>query len=193
MRDYWENLYNKNKSDDGLGPDIFFRTFIEGVQPGRILLPAEGVARNAAYAASMGWEVNVFDFSLTARRNALEQARKKGIKIDYFEPDIEFHQLEAEMYDAIALMHVQFHPHNRTYIHRKLINSLKTGGFFIIEAYSKSRSPVSQGIQAYESADLQYDFKDLHIETLYRAVTDFNEDIPESERPGVIRMVALKQ
>jgi 2-polyprenyl-3-methyl-5-hydroxy-6-metoxy-1,4-benzoquinol methylase len=70
----------------------------------------------------------------------LEQARKKGINIDYFEPDTEFHQLEEEMYDAIALMHVQFQPHNRTYIHKKLINSLKTGGFFIMEAYSKSRN-----------------------------------------------------
>jgi hypothetical protein len=28
MRDYWENLYNKSKSDDGLGPDIFFRTLL---------------------------------------------------------------------------------------------------------------------------------------------------------------------
>lgn len=193
MSDSWKNLYNKNKSDDGPGPDIFFRTFIEGVQPGRILLPAEGVARNAAYAVSMGWEVNVFDFSLNARRNAIEQARKKGINIDYFEPDIEFHQLEEEMYDAIALLHVQFRPHNRTYIHRKLINSLKTGGFFIIEAYSRIRNPDSHVIHSYELSDLQDDFKDLHIETLYRAATNLSEEIPDSERPSVIRMVALKQ
>jgi SAM-dependent methyltransferase len=191
MRDYWENRFNRNKSDDGLGPDIFFRTFIEGVQPGRILLPAEGVARNAAFAASRGWEVDAFDFSLNARRKALEQARKKGVNIDYFEPDIEFHQLEEEMYDAIALIHVQFQPYNRTYIHKKLINSLKTGGFFIIEAWSKTSS--YEGNQAYELSDLQNDFKDLAIETLYRADTDLSEETPPSERPSVIRMVAMKQ
>lgn len=180
------------------GPDEFFKDFIEGVQPGRILLPAEGYGHNAIFAAARGWEVNTFDFSLNARRKAMELWYKEGINPDYFVADIEFHELEEEMYDVIALIHVHFQSHNRSYIHKKLVSSLKSGGFFLIEAYAREKSAGKSVCHAgkdilYDLKDLQSDFSCLEIETLYKAENKVLRRETGLRPVNVIRMIALKQ
>jgi SAM-dependent methyltransferase len=197
MREFWEERFKKEDYVYGVEPNIFFKDFIDGLQPGRILLPAEGEGRNAVYAANKGWEVDAFDFSLNARRKALELARKEGVSIEYLVADIEFHELEDEMYDAIALIHVHFHSRNRTYIHKKLINSLKTGGFFLIEAFSKEQfGNVSGGPKEkdllYDISDLRHDFGNINIETLYEKKVELDEGIFHKGPADVIRMVAIK-
>ena len=179
------------------GPDEFFKVFIEGLQPGRILLPAEGDGHNAIFAAARGWEVNIFDFSLNARRKALELWHKEGISLDYFVADIEFHELEEEMYDVIALIHVHFQPHNRSYIHKKLVSSLKTGGFFLVEAYGMENSADKTGSHParevlYDLKDMQSDFSGLEIETLYKTETDVVNKGAGLSPATIIRMIALK-
>jgi SAM-dependent methyltransferase len=197
MKNFWENRHEDKGYVSASGPNIFFKDFIEGVQPGRVLLPAGGEGTNAVFAASRGWEVNTFDFSLNARKKALELARKAVAELEYLEADIEFHELEDGMYDLIALIHVQFHPHNRSYIHKKLINSLKPGGFFLIEAFSKDQAvPGSGGLSnkemLYDVLQLQDDFKILEIETLAKKEIEFTDMSGRKRDAGVIRMVAIK-
>ena len=47
------------------------RDILRQEKPGRILLAGEGEGRNAVYAASLGWEVYAFDFSMVAKKKAL--------------------------------------------------------------------------------------------------------------------------
>ncbi len=197
MREFWEERFKREDYVYGVHPNLFFKTFIDGVQPGRILLPAEGEGRNAVYAANRGWEVDAFDFSLNARKKALELARRVGVSIDYLVADIEFHELEEEMYDAIALVHVHFHKSNRSYIHRKLVSSLKTGGFFLIEAFSGDQLRYGSGgprdrEMLYELSDLQSDFNGLEIETLYKKNIELDEGLFHKGPASVVRMIALK-
>lgn len=197
MREFWESRYKNRNYVYGVEPNGFFKTFIEGVQPGRILLPAEGEGRNAVFAANRGWEVNAFDFSLNARKKALELALRKGVNIEYFIADIEFHELEEEMYDVIALIHVHFQPHNRTYIHKKLINSLKTGGFLIMEAFSRDQPKFGTGGPSdtgmlYDLSDLSSDFESLRIETLSKQEIELDEGHYHKGPASVVRLVAIK-
>ncbi len=197
MREFWEERYKNRDYVYGDKPNVFFKTFIDGVEPGRILLPAEGEGRNAVYAANKGWEVNAFDFSLNARKKALELARREGVSIEYLVADIEFHELGEEMYDAIALIHVHFMPGNRSYIHKKLINSLKKGGFFILEAFSRGQHKYDSGGPAeksmlYDIVELKEDFRDLEIETLYKQEVDLDEGVCHRGPASVIRLVAFK-
>lgn len=197
MREFWEERYRNKDYVYGEHPNVFFKTFIEGVQPGRILLPAEGEGRNAVFAANRGWEVDAFDFSLNARTKALELARREGVNIDYFTADIEFHELEKDMYDAIALIHIHFKPRNRSYIHQKLVNSLRSGGFFFIEAFSKEQLNFKSGgpgniDMLYDIACLKDDFKSLNIETLYKEEIELDEGVFHKGPASVIRMVAIK-
>ncbi len=198
MREFWEERYKNRDYAYGDKPNEFFRAFIDGVEPGRILLPAEGEGRNAVYAANMGWEVDAFDFSLNARKKALELARREGVSIEYLVADIEFHELGEEMYDAIALIHVHFPPKNRRYIHKKLINSLKKGGFFIMEAFSAEQHKFCSGGPSdrkmlYEIPDLKNDFDDLGIETLSKQEAELDEGVYHQGPASVIRLVATRK
>jgi len=197
MREFWEERYKREDYVYGIHPNVFFKSFIDGVQPGRILLPAEGEGRNAVYAARRGWEVDAFDFSLNARKKALDLARREGVRMDYLVADIEFHELEEEMYDAIALIHVHFESRTRVYIHNKLTHTLRPGGFFLIEAFSRdqlmfgSGGPKVAGM-LYDLHELQSDFKNLNIEILYKKEIELDEGLFHKGPASVIRMVALK-
>jgi hypothetical protein len=172
-------------------PGMFFRTFIEGVQPGRILLPADGDKHNAVLAAELGWEVDVFDFCLSARRKAIELARRGITGFEHFTQTIEFHELEDEMYDVIALINVGFESHNRSYIHKKLIDSLKSGGFFLIEVCADhddiNNKKKADTNEPYEISEIKSDFSSLEIETLNK-----QKAVMPGKQSIFLRMVASK-
>lgn len=198
MRDFWDKRSIYRDNVNGVEPNVFFKTFIKGIQPGRVLLPSDIEGRNAVFASGRGWKVNTFDFCLSARKKALDYRHGKDPDSGLFLADIEFYELEEEMYDVIALIHVYFQPHNRTYIHRKLINSLRTGGFIILEAFDRDQpvnghSGISDEERLYSVYDLQDDFSTMDIETFYREVIELNGPGFSSGQANVIRMVALKR
>jgi SAM-dependent methyltransferase len=176
-------------------PDEFFRNFITGIEPGRILLPSDGIGENAVFAAELGWEVDTFDFSLDTRKKAIYLARKEGVSPGYATGNLEFHELEEDMYDVVALIFVNIKMHNRAFIHKKLVTSLKSGGFFLVEAVTcgdrEGRNLDDNNGSCYDIDDLKADFSTLDIETLHK-------EIPSPEgahfhgRSGVLRMIAIK-
>ena len=83
MQQFWNERYQENEHVYGEAPNAFFKSFIDPLQPGTLLLPAEGEGRNAIYAASRGWVVEAFDYSEVAREKALKRAASKGVSIRY--------------------------------------------------------------------------------------------------------------
>jgi hypothetical protein len=202
MREFHSKDYRPKDPELINQPDMFFRIFIEGLQPGRILLPADGERSNAVFAAGLGWKVDAFDFCLSARRKALDLAMRGNANIEHFKGNIEFHELEEDMYDVIALIHVDSETHNRSYIHKKLINSLRSGGYFLIEVFSKNRAGHGgngnednkvdgDNEETFDIADVIADFSCLDIETLYKEEVTGNARDSQGH-DSIIRMVALK-
>lgn len=196
-REFWEERYGKDRYVYGIEPNEFFRMFIDGCQPGRLLLPAEGEGRNAVYAARKGWEVNAFDFSLNARKKALDLAMSRGVNINYFVADLEFYELSEENFDLIAMIHIHFNPSTRKYVHRKMINSLRKGGFLIMEAFSQDQLNYNSGGPSnpemlYSVNILMEDFTDLDIQNLYQTEYEMNEGEYHRGTGSVVRMVAQK-
>lgn len=67
MNEFWETRYKSPTYAYGTKPNEFFKESIDKLNPGRVLLPAEGEGRNAVYAAQRGWSAEAFDFSEAAR------------------------------------------------------------------------------------------------------------------------------
>jgi SAM-dependent methyltransferase len=194
------NEFPEGKKENKEGPHYnqsceFFRNFIKGIEPGRILLPAEGTGGNALFAAGLGWEVDAFDFSLDTRKKAIDLARKEGAGEGYFAGNIEFHELEENMYDVIALLFVDIKRHNRSFIHKKLITSLKNGGFFLVETIIQNREDGNHGGNIdprYDIDDLMNDFSSLEIETLHEEIPSRDGDHSLPGQAGMLRLVAIK-
>lgn len=67
----WDQRYAQSEYVYRTNPNEFFKKELANLTPGKILLPAEGEGRNAAYAAEKGWTVSAFDQSEEGRKKAL--------------------------------------------------------------------------------------------------------------------------
>lgn len=167
MKTFWDNRYTAHDTFYGELPNQFFKQFIDGQPAGRILLPGEGEGRNAIYAAKNGWGVEAFDFSEVARSNAAENAEIAGVMLHYELKDIADYKAR-KLYDVIALVYVHLPEALRKSFHRELFNSLKPGGYIIIEAFSRKQlynlcgGPEDVSL-LYSAGELLKDFSGLNV------------------------------
>lgn len=139
MRDpaaFWDEVYSEDAQRYGLRPNDFLVEQLGHLEPGRLLLPAEGEGRNAVWAAQQGWEVEAFDISAVAVRNARAFAAQHGASVRVFEADFGSPELEEAHYDAIALIYAHVPEAVRRQGLKALKRALRPGGSLIIEAFA---------------------------------------------------------
>ena len=71
MKEMWDQRFSGDEYVYGTEPNLFFKEKLEGLKPGKLLLPAEGEGRNAVFAARLGWQVKAVDYSVQARMKAI--------------------------------------------------------------------------------------------------------------------------
>ena len=74
---FWNERYAQKEYVYGKAPNAFFKSVIDQLKPGRLLVPGAGEGRDAVYAATLGWQVDAFDSSETGREKALSLAQEK--------------------------------------------------------------------------------------------------------------------
>jgi len=179
MKQFWNQRYTENVSVYGNEPNQFFKFFIDHHKPGTLLLPAEGEGRNAVYAASKGWKVDAFDFSEVAREKARELARSLNVSINYELKNIsEFRA--GKQYDAVALIFVHLPEVLRKKFHREIYQSIRPGGFLVLEAFAKEQEQLESGgprdvSLLYDAPSLCDDFPFLHMISCEQKEIELNE------------------
>lgn len=141
MKEFWDQRYAADDYAYGEAPNEFFRASLEGLTPGRILLPADGEGRNGVFAATLGWEVVSFDISDEGRAKALHLAEKKGVSIEYQVVSMDEVDFPPASFDAVALIYAHFPESVRRAWHRRISEWLRPGGRLIMEAFSKGHLP----------------------------------------------------
>lgn len=58
---FWDKRYAEEGLAYGDAPNQFLRRELDQLDPGLLLLPAEGEGRNAVWAAVNGWKVHAYD------------------------------------------------------------------------------------------------------------------------------------
>jgi SAM-dependent methyltransferase len=195
MKEFWNEKYAQKEYVYGTEPNVFFRQQLQKLNPGKILLPAEGEGRNAVFAASMGWEVTAFDFSDEARRKALLLAREKNVEINYLIADYAQVGFPAEHFDALGLI-FSHTPEWRT-IFPHLITFLKPGGKLILEVFNKKQlQNVSGGPKVREmllsSRNIKGIMKNMAEANVWEEVVELNESQNHQGRADVTRCIATR-
>lgn len=196
-KNFWNNRYRDSLYVYGTQPNDFFKEFIDSHVPGKLLLPAEGEGRNAVYASSKGWEVDAFDFSSEARDKALKLASKNEVEINYFNAELDEVDLAERRYDLIALIYVHMESAIRRQVHRHLIQHLASGGFLLLEAFSKNQMEHDSGgpkdpDKLYDLAELQKDFESLDLELGRQLKIQLDEGAHHTGTADIVRMRARK-
>ena len=195
MKQMWDRRYASDDYVYGIHPNIFFKDKIEGTEPGKMLLPAEGEGRNAVYAAALGWNVHAFDFSTNAREKALHLSKENKVNIQYAVHGMEEADYEKESFDALAFIYA--HNPNRIDNHRHLLKFLNPGGTIILEGFSKEQINNNTGgpkniNMLYSMEELKEDFSQLSELDVWEEEIVLEEGNLHSGRSSVIRLIGRK-
>ncbi len=197
MSDFWNTRYATKEYVYGIEPNEYFKSSIDTLQPGSILLPAEGEGRNAIYAATLGWQVTAFDFSQKGREKALNLARQNEVSIDYRLSDYQHFTCEKQ-FDLVALLYGHFASDIRQSYHRKICKFIKPGGTLLLEAFSKKQINNDSGgpknpDALYDLDMLAEDFSILQVNTLEEVTKELKEGDFHSGKADIIRLIAVKK
>ena len=193
MKDFWNQRYAEDSFAYGRLPNVFFKQELDKLAPGSLLLPAEGEGRNATYAASKGWEVSAFDFSIAAMKKALELAKNNDVHLDFQVLDVlDFHS--CKKFDVLGLCYAHFPLDIRAKAHLHLLQFLKPNGIVIFEAFSKSQLGKPSGGPKKEEmlfslSEIQAEFNDLKFDFLEEMILYLKEGEYHQGEASVIQFV----
>ncbi|MFN8256578.1 MAG: class I SAM-dependent methyltransferase [Bacteroidales bacterium] len=198
MKDQWNTRYKDEEFVYGKQPNEYFKKHLDNIPPGKLFLPAEGEGRNAIYAALKGWQVDAVDFSESGKEKAIKLAGENKVTINYQVSDLMEYQFPENEYDAVGIIYAHFHSAIRSKIYRKVANSLKTGGFLILETFSKKQLGKSSGgpqdSEMLNSAELiKADFKGFEIIQLTETKIILQEGGLHQGEAEVVRMLARRK
>ncbi|MCB0414047.1 MAG: class I SAM-dependent methyltransferase [Bdellovibrionales bacterium] len=200
MENFWDNRYRAETYVYGKEANTFVRDHLIDYHPGHILFPADGEGRNSTFAAENGWKASAFDFSSVAQKKALELAKEKRVAVNFTVDTLQDYNYPTHFYDAVALIFVHFGEEEYESIFEKLCRSLKPGGLFLFQAYSKQQlGRLSGGPQKIE---LLYSTKSLMNLNAFEALSfkkfeecevNLNEGPYHQGLASVIQFVAVKK
>lgn len=169
MKATWNERYQNSTYQYGINPNDFLTEQLQGLQPGRILVPAAGEGRDMVYAAKLGWEANGFDLSEQGEAKAIKLARDQQVNIHFKCTDAFKINYPLESFDVIALSFFHLPPDMRKAYHQRCVTWLKPGGRIILEGFNKSQLGKTSGGPKqvdwlFSSQELAEDFEGLTIQ-----------------------------
>jgi cyclopropane fatty-acyl-phospholipid synthase-like methyltransferase len=203
MKEFWNDRYGAVDFAYGIEANEYFKTQLDKLKPGKILLPAEGEGRNAIFAAKMGWDVFAFDQSKKGKDKAYRLAEENQVSIDFQISEFEDFVFEPKQFDAIALIFAHFPANLKSKYHEIAQSALKKGGILIFEAFSKSHvkynslSPDAGGPKnvdmLFSIDEIKSDFKDFDFLEIEEKDIILDEGQFHRGMSSVIRCTARKK
>jgi len=193
----WDERFSEKEYVYGSEPNAFFKEQLDKLNPGRLLMLAEGEGRNAVYAAKLKWQVDAVDFSEQARLKALKLAEREQVNINYTISDLTEYKIKNNYYDAIGIVFCHLEENDVVKIFAEAQKGLKPNGLIICEVFSVNQLGRNSG--GPKNPDLLYTidkmkilFNELKIIYLDECTVNLNEGILHQGEASVIRYVGKK-
>ncbi len=158
----WDERYSEPGFAYGTAPNDFLVSVVNKIPAGRILSLCEGEGRNAVYLASLGHEVTGVDSSGVGLAKAQELAAARGVAITTVVADLAEFRIEPGQWDGIISCYCHLPPAVRMPLHREVVNGLRPGGVFVLEAFTKQQ--LAYGTGGPQSLEMLMSLEDLKQE-----------------------------
>ncbi|MGM0613466.1 MAG: class I SAM-dependent methyltransferase [Bacteroidota bacterium] len=197
MKEFWDQRFAESKYKYGKKPNNFFYRYLRSLSPGRILLPGEGEGRNAVFAARNRWEVTAVDFSIKGKEKAERLATENQVELTYIHKDILDYEYPQHEFDAVSLIFVHLSPEKTATLYKKIYQTLRPGGIFFSQLYSKDQLRYETGgpkneVMLYSIKELENYLQDFHIKKLKKHERLINEGDMHFGHSSVIDFAAKK-
>lgn len=112
----------------------------------RVLVVADGEGRNSVHLAGLGHDVLAMDGSGNALEKARALARDRGVRVDYRQGDVLTWDWEAEPFDAVLAVFIQFvGPAERALVFEGMTRALRPGGLLLLHGYAPRQVDYGTG------------------------------------------------
>lgn len=142
---FWDERYRAEAYAYGREPNEFLRAEAHRIEPGRVLCLAEGEGRNAVFLAGLGHLVTAVDFSTEGLRKAERLAREQNVAITTVHADLATYEPEIDAFTGVVAIFAHLPPPVRRHVHGWIPRALRSGGVFILEAYTPAQLAHNTG------------------------------------------------
>lgn len=185
-RDKWNRRYAAGAYAGRTEASALLQVWVGAVQAGTALDVACGAGRNALYLAERGFEVNGVDISAAALSRARSSARRRGVRLNLIEHDLDTPLTLDAAYQLILVVRYVNLP-----LMAQLTDHLAPGGFLISEQHLVSEAEViGPENPAYRVAPGQLAAAAQGLETLF-----LNEGLvtePDGRLAALAQLVARR-
>jgi SAM-dependent methyltransferase len=146
MSNQWDERYATDEYVYGTQPNDFVRDHVTSLPPGgRVLCLADGEGRNGVFLAQQGMNVTSVDQSSVGLAKASALAEQRGVSISTAVADLVWYDLGTEQWDAIVSVFCHLPPDLRRSVHQRVVQALRPGGVFLLEAYTPQQLTFRTG------------------------------------------------
>jgi SAM-dependent methyltransferase len=132
----WDKRYDTDEFLYGTEPNGFLKSVVSQIPPGDVLCLAEGEGRNAVYLAQQGFRVTAVDSSAVGLAKAKRLAAERSVAIVTTVVDLAHFEIARERWDGIVSIFAHVPGALRRSLHRNVVDGLRRGGVFVLEAYT---------------------------------------------------------
>lgn len=197
QKDFWNDKFLREGYLYGKDVNDFVRSCYTNFKKNqKVLCLGEGEGRNAVFLASKGFEVEAIDASDVGLSKLQDYAKSKNLDIKTKCLDLN-EWLPNKKYGTILFTFLHLLPQELEILMAKIENSLKDGGFLVLEVFSKNQIDRNSGGPKdlellYEIEDFKESIKSLKIHKLDEEIVELSEGKGHQGEASVIRVIAQK-
>ncbi len=144
--DFWDARYAEPDLAYGAAPNDFLASVADRLAPAaRVLCLAEGQGRNAVFLAERGHDVTAVDLSDVGLERARALAAERGVEIETVAADLADYDLGDGRWDAVVSIFAHTPADVRRQVHQRVVAALRSGGAFVLEAYTPEQTRRDTG------------------------------------------------
>ena len=193
----WDERYATADYVYGTEPNDFVRQASSRIPAGPVLCLAEGEGRNAVFLAQQGHAVTAVDGSTNGLLKAQALAAARGVAIQTVVADLADYVIQPSVFAGIVSTWAHLPAPTRRRVHAQVVEGLKPGGVFILEAYTPAQLGFGTGgpkdpLLCMTLADLREELRGLELLVGRECERDVIEGRGHTGRGAVVQVCAMK-
>ncbi|MFC5602019.1 methyltransferase domain-containing protein [Sporosarcina koreensis] len=145
MTNFWHERFSTEEYIYGKEPNQFVVEAARVLTKGKVLCIAEGEGRNAVYLASLGFDVTAWDYAQAGLDKTQQLAEERDVFVKTELRDLAEVEWQEEQWDAIVHIFGHFPADVMERTLAGIQKSLKVGGYYISELYTKEQLRYGTG------------------------------------------------
>lgn len=194
----WNNRYAADGFVYGTEPNDFVAAVAAKIPPGPVLCLAEGEGRNAVHLAAQGHAVTAVDQAAAGLAKARKLAAARGVAVETVAADLADFSVTPGAWAGIVSVWAHVPPTLRRAVHARVVQGLRSGGCFILEAYSPGQLAYDTGGPRNPdllptAAQLREELAGLEFEILRELERDVREGDKHTGWAAVVQVLAWRR